>query len=479
VIGWWCAIAVAAESPVDPPLVTAPALASEAASGSPGGALSLAELLGAVDERVPQLAAAAAKIEAAEAKVMSRQGAFDPRIDGKTGAYRSDYSRGYGEVEWTVPTAYGPSASLGWQVGLGEFPAYDGDRKTVSLGEATVSVAMPLLQGLGMSPERAALLVAERAVAQQVAVRDDKRLEVRQKATESWWKWAGAGARLEVERSLFELAQSRQSALDRQVELGALAPIDALDHRRALEKRRADRIAAEQEVIAAAAALSLWYRDADGAPIVPTVARLPDLPRPPPETAPSTGDIDRALAGRPDLLAFDAWIEAVEVERRAALNLRLPEVDLSGQVLHGLGPEGDTEWIGGVGVKVPVLFRKGRGELGVAEATLAQLRAERQGLADRVAVEVLSARTARDAAAERSRALDEAAARAEEVARLEQRSFDLGSSDLFRVLLREATLAEAARDSIKERVNWGVAEAAWRAAVGELEPLTASEPARR
>ncbi len=427
--------------------------------------LGLDEVLAAVDARVPQLEAALSRIDEAEGRLLAGRGAFDPRLRGAAWTYDgvTPYARYAADASFGVTTALGPSVEVGWRVGQGTFPAYDGYYETLPVGRARVQVAVPLLDGLGLGAERARLLVAEFGVAGATRGADGQRLALQRRAAEAWWDWVGAGARLEVARSLLDLAEQRQAALARQVELGTLASLDALDHERVVQRRRADLLDAQRALDVAARRLSLWYRDDGGAPVVPDEARLASLPA-------SLGplpDIDgvaRALDARPELAVIDVLLAQAGIERRRALNERLPTFDVVARVEQSPEDPRRAEVYVGAKLEVPLLQRKGRGEQARASAAIDRLEAERRALTDQITVEVEASALRREAAAAQAEALAIAADRAREAAALEQRAFDLGASDLFRVLVREQTYAEAVRDAIAARVEVGLADAAWRAA---------------
>lgn len=428
-------------------------------AGALAAPLELGTVLAEVDARIPQLAAAEAKIAAAEGKLLATRGAFDPTLVGKGGAYGGKDPRQVADVAIVAQSVLGPTLSVGWTYGQGSFPTYD-DRETGETGDVTVGATVPLLQGLVWGADRAALAVADATVDAAGADLDTKRLDIRRKAAEAWWKWAGAGAKLGLERELLRLAEDRQAGLERLVQEGALPRLDALDHQRVVLERRAAALKAEQELIVSSVLLSLWYRTADGAPIVPSEDELPPLPRPTPSE--SVDDVARALARRPELVALAARIDAAEAELKAAGNLRLPALDAVGSADQGK----DTELYVGMQLKAPLPQRKGRGSVAAAQATLDALQAERTGMTDQVRAEVVAARAARDLAARRAGDLQDAAALAAEVARLEQRAFTLGASDMFRVLARETKLGEAGRKAFEEQVGWGLAAAAYEAIVG-------------
>lgn len=428
--------------------------------------LSLDEVLASADARAPVLLAAAAKVDEAEGKQLSTRGAFDPIVSGKVGGYALDYPRTVAGTSVSVRSALGPSFEAGWALGDGEFPAYDGDRATGEQGELWVATSVPLLDGLLLGPEVAALRLAGAAVIVAEAERDDKRVAARQKATEAWWKWVTAGAKLAVEEDLLQLAVQRDAALTREVTEGARPRIELLDNQRVLLDRRAKVADAIRGLEVAAQGLSLWLRDEQGRPRVPSREDLPPLDAAPP----AEGDLDalreQALQ-RPDVRALDALVEAAGIEVGRANNAALPDLSVYGVASRDLA-DGDSELQAGATVKVAALMRKERGERDRARALLTRLQAERTQAADQAIAELLAARAAVDATWQRVSWAREAERAAAEVRDLEERRFELGGGDLLQLLVRESNLANSRRTTVEATLEHHLAQAALAAAIGAL-----------
>lgn len=398
--------------------------------------LTLDTVLAAVDERVPQLAAADAKQAEVEAKLLATRGSFDPQISGKVSAYDGPYDRQITDLSVGWQSVYGPSLQAGWLRGVGEFPTYD-ERKTSEAGEWRVGVVFPLLDGLLVGPERTALLTASLAAEIARADRIAKQVEVRRKASETWAKWTAAGAKLAVERQLLEVAEARAAALERQVQTGARARLDQVDNERVVLERR-DKVAqATGDLAAAALALSLWYRDPSGAPIAPSPAELPPL-----DALPSPGAAG-SLDETPLLRALDQAVASAEAELSRARNAMWPALDLYAQADVDVAAQDEVEV--GARVKFGGLMRKERGERDRAGAVVDRLQAERAAAADRLTAEVKQAQIAVQAAEARLTFAREAQEAADEVLLLEQRRVELGGTDLFNLLVRESAVANTRR----------------------------------
>jgi len=420
--------------------------------------LTLDAVLASVDERVPELAMAEAKRLEAEGKLLSKRGAFDPQLKGKAGVYEEVYDRTVAEAALEAPLVVGPQLSGGWRLGDGEFPTYD-ERKTGKGGELYVRAEIPLLDGLLMPESRSDLLGAQAKVRYAEADQADKRLAIRRKATEAWAKWVASGEKRRISKAFVEQTASRQTALDRGAEEGTQSRLDQVDNLRALEQRRAELAMAEGDLQAAAQALSLWWRDAEGRPIVPSDADLPETMELSPPTA-VEGDARTLAEARPDALRSQALLDQADIERRRARNAALPDLSAVGEGIRPVAEEEVAELYAGVEVKVSTLFRKERGELARAEAATDRTTELRRGTIDAGTARIEAARALVARTWEQLEAARTAQEHAAEVVRLERRNFDLGGGDLFKLLYRESVLVKARKDVVDAELAHQLALAA-------------------
>ncbi len=434
---------------------------------------SLDEVLSAVDARVPQLAAAEAKLREAEAKLLKSRGAFDPVLKGKIGRYGGKDPRDLGNVEVMVPTAFGPSVELGYSVGRGDFPPYDGDRETPEGGEWRVAAEFPLLDGLGLPEARAELWRARASVALAGAKQDSERLKVRLKAAQAYWKWLSSVAKRQVEANLLDQAQDRDVALRRQVDEGTRARLDQVDNERALFQRRDALAQADLDVARSALVLSLWYRDAQARPIVIEADEETRFETSERSVPALEQDLERVDL-RPDLRSLDALLEAARVDRARAANALWPDLSLSGEAIRPLRPEEKPELFAGASVKLPVAMRKERGQKAQADAALEGLQERRRATFDGARAEVQAVRVALQTSWQRVGWTRDGEDRAAEVVRLERRRFELGGGDLFQLLARERNLATAQKDAIEAALDYELAVADRDAALGVLPGRTSS-----
>jgi len=421
--------------------------------------LTLDTVLASVDRHAPKLAALDAKVTEAEAKALAARGAFDPTLKSKVRDYSGPYDRFQADTALSMQSGFGPSVTAGYRIGAGAFPTYAGAYETLDLGEVRVEVATPLLADLGMTAERAKRLVSDHHATAARSLRDDGRQQLYGKAATTYWKWVAAGEKLALSMELLALAEARQTGLEQQVAEGALPPLEAIDNQRVVWSRRADVATAEQVVTESAVALSLFLRDDRMEPLVPDVSALPTgTPGPSSRPTNDTDLIPRALAARPDLVAFDALLDAATVDLQRARSTLLPDVD--GMV--GWSQDRSTipddkgtqpEVVVGMDLKVPLALRKGRGELARSRAAFDRLAAERRWLVDQITAEVRALIQARALALTRWEHASAAVSHAREVAHLETRALELGASDIFKVTKREETLAKERKAEIDARAE--------------------------
>ena len=431
-----------------------------------GAELTLDDVLESVDERVPALSEAVQKQRAAEGKALASRGAFDPKLVGKGKAYADDpYDRNLLEGYLSARAPIGAELRAGWRYGVGDFPAYDGEY-TGDQGEVFVGGELDVLDGLLYGDDRVVRDVADAMLLSATADLDMKRVLARRKATESYWKWVAAGRALAVEQSILQLAEQRVGMLRRQQEEGSRPLFDVIDNERVLFERQEAVIANQQKLRVAGVELSLWWRDARGDPQVPGDDLLPPEWPPLPESSRLDEDLERSL-GRPDVAAVQAVREAAEAERKRAGNARLPDLTVGGEVNQDPGYD-KTELIGTVELGSSLLLRKERGSYDAAAAEVMRVEARLRGTRDRVRADVLAAHAVRDTAYDRVEAAKNASDRATEVVRLERRRMELGSTDLFQLLLREDKLEKARKNLVEAELQLRLAEAAVQAAVGSM-----------
>ncbi|MEM7306623.1 MAG: TolC family protein [Planctomycetota bacterium] len=451
--------------------------ADEEGVDAPAASIELEEVLDSVERHFPLVQAAQEEIYLAQGRVLAAAGGFDANLSSRglsevEGFYQSDRL----DVALTQPTAlWGVTLSGGYRLGQGDFAVYDGGKKTNEDGELRAGVSLPLLQGREIDPRRAALWKArideERAGPTVLAAR----LVAMRAAASAYWKWVSAGRLREVALRQLGLAEDRMDQLGELIDEGLLPPIIATENERLIVERQASLVRAELKLQQAAIALSLFWRDAEGMPSVPSDDALPydfPLPRTLGEVLVG-GDEALGLEQRPEVRAIELARRRLQLDEASARNTLLPRLDFGvllsqdvGAAVNDPDDKGDFELTALLTLDVPLQRRGAKGRVREVEAKIAQLDRKGQFVRDKVVSEVQEARAALTQSWRQIEQARENVRLANELADAERFQLNAGQSDLLRVNLREQQAAEAAASLVAVLRDHYVALAAYRAVLG-------------
>lgn len=459
-------------------LAPVPALAQVGPVQPAAAPLTLDEVLRSSARAAPQIVEALARIRSAEGRALSAEGAFDTvfEADGK--------SRALGYYDGTVVSgrATQPLTDNGgylygnYRVTRGDFPVYEDEFYTNRLGEVKVGALYALMRDRLVDERRTRRTLAGADIDIARFEREAVAIGVQRRAIDAYQNWVAAGQRLRAYRDLLDLSERRRGGLARQIELGARPDILLTENDQNLVRRRGLTVKAEGDFQAAANALSLYYRDAAGDPLLVGAERLPvnGAALAGPAVGAPVGDV--ALR-RPDLQMLLTRVDQGLAKLALAENDLRPRLDLRGEMGKDVGPVGlggpsrtPLEAAVGFRFSVPLQNRFARGRIGEAEAEIDALNARGRFVRDQIAVEVEGILIGVGAAERLAVIAEQERQLAERLAVAERRRFELGSSDFFLVNQREETANDA-------RVRLIDAQARIAAARAELAAATADRVA--
>jgi outer membrane protein TolC len=436
--------------------------------------LRLEAIIDSVYQSYPLLEAAIQQRTVAAGQRQAATGAFDTQLfagsdNGPVGFYRTFRQR----VGVAQPLYGGGEVFAGYRVGRGSFEPWYKERQTNAGGEFSTGVAMPLTRNRQIDARRAELWQAEagqRLVEPEI---NAQLIDFVQQASYAYWHWVAAGLKLRIAEGILEQAELRTEAIRRQVAERLLDPPQLADNQRLVAERRAARADAGRRLQQAAIRLGLFYRDADGQPLIPDAIHLVDFPGPEMVAAEQLAiDTAEAIRRRPELAALELVRRQVEIDLAQANNLYLPALDAVVSASQDVGfpatplnDKGRFEMDAGLYMDVPVQRRMARGRIQIAQGKLAQLGAQRRMIEDQIAVDVQSAYAGLLAAYQQVQEAVEAVGLAAELARLERRKLQEGLSNVLNVALREQFAVEAAERQVDAMLNYYLAQADYRAAV--------------
>lgn len=437
--------------------------------------LTMEQVLRSSAQNAPQIVEAMTKQRQAEGKALSAEGAFDVVFDVDA------QTRPFGYYDGSVMEAKasraldnnGGGLYAGYRVSRGKFPVYEDKAYTNQLGEFKVGAVFALLRDRVTDERRTKLRLADQDVDIARLEREMVAIGVQRRAMGAYQAWAVAGLRLKAYRSLLALSEKRRSQLARQVQLGARPQILITENDQNLARRRSLVAQAEQKLAEAANALSFFWRDENGVPIVPVVEQLPDALPVLSNAADRVGPILR-----PDLKTVLVRLDQSLARLNLAENDLKPRLDARAELgkdvgAVGLGGPSRTPAEAMVGVKfsVPLERRAAKGRIAEAQAEIDGLRVRRRMLEEQIAIEVKGIAIGIDGA---DRVADLAAQEAELAGRMaaaEQRRFDMGASDFFLINQREESATDARLRALDARYQALVARADLAAATADRAVL--------
>lgn len=437
------------------------------------------DLMTSVARHHPRVERELARRMVADGELEAARGAFDPRATLRGSGYPAGYydnRRLELGVEALTPF-YGLAVQGGYRLTRGNLPIYDGRAETLEGGEFRLGLRMPLLADLRIDAARAGRSRARIDVDVADARVRATMLELARIGAGAYYRWLVAGTALDVNERLLALAERRNDQLARLAAAGSIASIEARENERAVLQRRARRTVAEQRLAQAAVQLSLYLRDAQGAPRIVGRDALPGLGEPDRTDPPPLEElIAIALERRPDLAMLRLELDRAEVAAALARNGRLPRLDAQVAVSQDLGSGSadqrsrlaDPVVEASLTLSAPIPNRPGTGRAAARSAELDALDAELGFALEQLTVQVRDARLAVEYAAQAVELERQAFVVADELARAEWRRFEEGATNLLMVNFREQTAAEAELALVERSVELELARAQLELAIGRM-----------
>lgn len=445
--------------------------------------LTLAELLATSARASPQIVEQLARERQARSRALTAEGAFDTVFSVESRSRALGYYDG-DQLEARATRPFGDNGGYvygAYRLSRGDFPVYEDQAHTNELGEAKIGVLYALLRDRLVDERRTRRTLAASDIDIARFERQAVAIGVQTRAVMAYQNWVAAGWRLKAYRDLLALAESRRGGIQRQVQLGAKPEILLTENEQNLVRRRALVVRAEGDLQVAANALSLYYRDAAGRPVVVDEGRLP-------VEADALAGVRGAsanasvAASRPDLQSLLARVDQSQARLALAENDLKPRFDLRMELGKDVGPEGlggpsrtPTEAVIGFRFSIPLQNRAAKGKVGETRAEIDALEARGRFLRDQIAVEVEGVGVALHAAERLAQAAEHERALADRLASAERRRFELGSSDFFLVNQREETATDAAVRLIDAQARIATARAELAAATVDRAALGLTE----
>ncbi|MEI6411677.1 MAG: TolC family protein [Bacteroidota bacterium] len=322
-----------------------------------------------------------------EASLLRARGGFDPKT------YANYTSKNFKETQYfsyteagvKLPTWFGLELKGAYNYNSGKY--LNEESYLPKNGQASFGFNWTLGQGLLIDERRTELKQAQVGVRQFEAERNAARNELLRDAAKAYWSWVLADNQVRVYEEALRQAQIRFDGIRESVRQGDKPAIDTVESMAQVQTRRLDVYLAKLDQQNASLELRNYLWDNNNQPvssdqITTTPALNTALIKPGARVVPDSF-IQAAFAQHPDLQAYAAKLQSLQIERRLKLEKRKPVLDLSyyllgkgwqfSQVNLGDGPKvlaNDIKW--GLQFSYPIPNRKARGDVQLADLKIAQ-----------------------------------------------------------------------------------------------------------
>lgn len=415
------------------------------------------EYLGYVKKFHPIVKQAELIIDESQARLMKSRGAFDPKIEVDYDRKKFKNTEYFDQLNSTfkIPTWFGIELKGTFEENSGDF--LNPDLTVPDDGLYSAGFSVPLAQGLIINDRMASLKQARLFREQVKADRDIMVNDILYYASVVYFSWLRAYNEFKLFENFLTNTELRYQGIERGVEVGQNAKIDAVEARIAVNNRKLNLEQARVKLVKASLELSTFLWLDNNVPIELQPDVIPDVETEPIVDAvfnvPMLQDDEIAIDLHPKMVSLDYKLQSVTVEQRLKSNKLLPKVDLEYNFLTEAPEELNTfktsEYKGGLNLSFPLFLRKERGDLKLAKIK----RKDTEFEIDATRVTLLNKINALQQELEsyvvQNEVTDQMVVDYSRMLEAEERKFQLGESSLFLVNSREAKLIDGQLKAIE------------------------------
>lgn len=420
---------------------------------------TLENIIDSVEQHFPSIRQAMAEVRGEEGQLMASRSPFDLELSAELGENKGYPSLRYQEVGirsqlWGTPLKW----QVQWdQASGGYFPPYEGELNTGSEGRYKAKLELPLLRDLFTDTARTRALVQSLKVESTRELLRQQRFETFFEAASQFWLWQMAENNLCVGRDLLKAAEENQVFIDKRVQKGDAAAIEAVENQKILAQRRGQLTQLEFDRLQAAQGLSLFWRSQDQRPMLPSpTSQCPAFPMDPPDIKAVEWNLETLVEQLPSLRKLKQDLEAARAQMRLSSWNRLPKLDIKleqGRYLGNLPPgrlDALDQYLG-LEFQFPLLNLGARGQYQRDQARVEALTQELLLKTNQWQIKLHNLVGEIEALSRQLSFSQTEVKTNEKVLQAEKKRFSLGGSSLFVVNLREVELAQA---KIKWHSTW-------------------------
>ena len=425
----------------------------------PDRSLTLEELFQIIDLHAPQIEIARAGVAEAAGRVISADGFYDTRLTGDYYGRLSGFWNGQSfnaGVSKQLPT-WNAKIYGGYRRGTGGFPIYEDEYSTNIGGEFKIGGEVSLLRNRDIDKNRLArlnTLLGVEAAEQDVTL---TALRLKVSAAELLADWLFWQTSLAAYKELYSMALARADALERASAAGNIPELTIQENQQLVLSRQSDILDAEAALAALRGALAVFWRDANGDPVLdfnPVVADIPH--RNPHREMDFDTLVLESFDTRPELDLLSLEIRQVRNQLGLAINDQQADLTFGYEVSQEIGggenarefgsgsrTRAGTDNIVQFKFSLPIGVSLARGQEASYNAKLKSLTAQAELIQDQIKA-ALAANDSELTIAERKIALAEQEVElTNTLFRAEEKRFTAGLSSFFELNVLERRLGDA------------------------------------
>jgi len=358
--------------------------------------LQLEEVTKSALTNYPEILKFYEKIETNKGKILQNKGFFDVKLK----AQYQDKTRGFydGKIsDYSIEKQNGFLGSKiygGYRKSFDDFASYDGNLNTNNNGEYRFGGSVSLLRNREIDEFRLDLFNSQLSFQETEWQLEKLKLEIKRDAIKSYYSWLTAGHIYQTYLDLYELAKQRQDQLKIRHQKGDIAKIILVENERNILQRNSLMLEAKNNFENSAIGLSIFYRLADGTPLIAKNETLPEINFINQEFSNLNiaKDIDFALQNRPEIKIINIQKNIEQNNLLQAKNLYLPKLDLSFEASKDLGKGPVSRSQGNNQIRLdfelPIQQNIAKGKILQSTAMLNLLKIEEQFLTDKIRNEI-------------------------------------------------------------------------------------------
>lgn len=406
------------------------------------------EFLGYVKKFHPLVKQADLKLNEAQANLLQARGAFDPKIEVDFNEKQFKENEYYSILNssFKIPTWYGIELKAGFDNTEGIY--LNPENTMPNSGLTSLGISVPLGQGLFINQRMADIRKAKIARNLNLAERNLQAVEVLYEASVSYMNWKRSFDEVKLYETYLENALIRYNGVSKLIEQGDKPAIDSVEAEIVVKTRRLNLEAAKLKLTKAKLDLSNYLWLENNIPLELNDNLKPEdlLSKSIKETLKINELGTISIENHPKILALDAKINMLKVDRKLKANALLPKLDLSYNYLSEpsyIDNYRFEDYKVGVNFSFPLFLRKERGSLKLTDLKIQDsefgLQFERKNLENKIKAQQQEISSLQKQKEYNNNLVKDFTA----LLNAEDRLFEMGESSLFIINSRENSLVSS------------------------------------